>query len=95
MRLRIKIPERRYCQSRSRAAVCHRLEISVEVSQMPSKPTREQIEKRAYELFLTRGCEHGRDVEDWLAAEQELEVSELEEPRVRSTAAAAGKSSHA
>ena len=39
---------------------------------MPSEPTQEQIEKRAYELFLTRGCEHGRDVEDWLAAEQEL-----------------------
>jgi hypothetical protein len=39
---------------------------------MPSEPTQGQIEKRAYELFLARRCEHGRDVEDWLAAEQEL-----------------------
>ena len=31
-----------------------------------------QIARRAYELFLQRGGVHGRDVEDWLAAEQEL-----------------------
>ena len=55
--------------------------------QMPSEPTREQIEKRAYEHFLARGCEHGRDVEDWLAAEQELQVSEIEEPREGSATA--------
>jgi DNA-binding NarL/FixJ family response regulator len=38
------------------------------------EPKREQIQKRAYELFMERGCEQGRDVEDWLAAEQELRV---------------------
>jgi hypothetical protein len=37
-------------------------------------PTREEIEKRAYELYLARGCESGRDVEDWLAAERELTI---------------------
>jgi hypothetical protein len=39
---------------------------------MPNEPTKEQIAKRAYDLFLARGSEHGRDVEDWLAAEQQL-----------------------
>jgi hypothetical protein len=34
--------------------------------------TREEIALRAYERFCARGCEHGLDVEDWLAAEQEL-----------------------
>lgn len=37
-----------------------------------TKPSEAQIQQRAYELFLQRGCEHGRDVEDWLEAEQEL-----------------------
>jgi hypothetical protein len=35
-------------------------------------PTREQIERGAYELFVSRGCQHGRDVEDWLEAEAKL-----------------------
>jgi Protein of unknown function (DUF2934) len=40
-------------------------------------PTVEQIERRAYELYLERGCDDGHDVADWLAAEKELtELSE-------------------
>jgi hypothetical protein len=35
-------------------------------------PTREAIALRAYERFCNRGCEHGFDEQDWLAAEQEL-----------------------
>lgn len=34
--------------------------------------THEAIALRAYEHFLARGMQHGRDVEDWLAAEKEL-----------------------
>ena len=30
------------------------------------------IARRAYELFLHRGGEHGEDVHDWLRAEHEL-----------------------
>ena len=30
------------------------------------------IARRAYELFETRGCEHGHDWEDWFQAESEL-----------------------
>jgi len=32
----------------------------------------EQIEKRAYELWLTGGCRHGNDLGDWLEAEREV-----------------------
>ena len=35
-------------------------------------PTREQIERRAYELYLERGCKPGGELEDWLKAETEL-----------------------
>jgi hypothetical protein len=35
-------------------------------------PTYEAIAKRSYELFLARGGESGRDVEDWLQAEADL-----------------------
>lgn len=36
------------------------------------KPSQEQIQQRAYELFVEHGCESGRELEDWLAAEKEL-----------------------
>jgi HSP20 family molecular chaperone IbpA len=32
----------------------------------------QRIEKRAYELFESRGGERGHDVDDWLAAEREV-----------------------
>ena len=35
-------------------------------------PTTEQIELRAYDLYLARGGEVGRDMDDWLTAEREL-----------------------
>jgi hypothetical protein len=30
------------------------------------------VARRAYEIFQARGKSHGRDVDDWLAAEREL-----------------------
>ena len=30
------------------------------------------IARRAYELYCERGCQDGRDVDDWLQAEREL-----------------------
>jgi hypothetical protein len=33
----------------------------------------EEIEKRAYEIYLQRGGGDGRDLDDWFAAEQELD----------------------
>lgn len=34
--------------------------------------SREEIEKRAYEIYLQRGAGHGLDEEDWLRAEAQL-----------------------
>jgi len=34
--------------------------------------TDDAIAKRAFEKFVARGCAHGRDQEDWDAAEREL-----------------------
>ena len=34
---------------------------------------KEEIEKRAYELYLECGCDGGHDIEHWLAAEEELQ----------------------
>jgi hypothetical protein len=39
-------------------------------------PTRDQIERRAYEIYLERGGTDGDDVADWLIAEQELAQAE-------------------
>jgi hypothetical protein len=35
-------------------------------------PTNEEIELRAYQIYIERGGAHGQDVEDWLRAESEL-----------------------
>lgn len=32
----------------------------------------DEIGRRAYEIYENRGGEHGRDLDDWLAAEDEL-----------------------
>ena len=38
---------------------------------------RQMIEKRAYELFLQRGGQHGYQVADWIQAEKEV-IGKLE-----------------
>jgi len=39
---------------------------------MASEPSEEDIRLRAYHRYLHRGAEHGRHVDDWVEAEQEL-----------------------
>jgi hypothetical protein len=39
---------------------------------MEKQPTPEQIAQRAYQRYVERGSEPGREVEDWLEAEREL-----------------------
>ena len=39
---------------------------------------KEDINHRAYALYLMRGCEQGRDVEDWVRAERELDDESIE-----------------
>jgi hypothetical protein len=41
------------------------------------KATSDEIQRRAYEIFLYRGGTHGRDVEDWIQAERELMVANM------------------
>jgi len=38
----------------------------------PTLPTEFDIAARAYQLFIQRGGEHGRDLDDWLMAKGEL-----------------------
>jgi len=34
-----------------------------------------EVARRAYDLYLERGCEHGHDVDDWLQAERDVRAS--------------------
>ena len=36
------------------------------------RPSRDEIARLAYHFYETRGRRDGRDVDDWLSAEQEL-----------------------
>ena len=38
-------------------------------------PSREEIERRAYEIYLRRGGVDGSDVADWVLAEEELKAA--------------------
>ena len=40
-------------------------------------PTHEQIEQRAFEIYLERGGEDGQALEDWLTAEEECRDDRL------------------
>ena len=52
------------------------------------KTLREKVERRAYQRFSDRGCQHGSDLDDWLAAEREvlaeIERAKPDEPGVAS-----------
>ncbi|HSE97392.1 MAG TPA: DUF2934 domain-containing protein [Blastocatellia bacterium] len=41
-----------------------------------SRPTYEQIQQRAYEIYLERGGTVGSEIEDWLQAERDLGISD-------------------
>lgn len=54
-----------------------------------NRPSHDEIAGRAYEIFQSRGGEHGHDRDDWLQAEYELmrlpvrKIAELPQPRSR------------
>lgn len=54
-------------------------------------PTHEQIEARAYEIYLNRG-ENGSAVENWFIAEDQLRQEHASTP-IKSKAANAGQGS--
>lgn len=41
-----------------------------------NEPAREEIEERAYELYLARGEVNGYDRDDWLQAEREFKEAQ-------------------
>ena len=47
----------------------------------PTQVTHGEVARRAYDLFLARGCEHGHDLDDWLQAERELRGTPNATPR--------------
>ena len=44
----------------------------VHAKQVRRTPTAEDIQLRAYEIYVERGGIHGLDTDDWLQAEREL-----------------------
>lgn len=43
-------------------------------SRVATESVDEAIQRRAYELHLERGGAHGRDMDDWLEAEREIQA---------------------
>jgi hypothetical protein len=48
---------------------------------------RDGIARRAYEIYVQRGGENGKDVEDWLRAEKEISGEVADVARARTAAA--------
>jgi hypothetical protein len=55
--------------------------------------SKQEISDRAYQLYLQRGSEPGRHVEDWVLAEQELTI-EVITPQTKTKAASSGRTSN-
>ena len=47
-----------------------------EMAEISREPSHEEIEQRAYEIYLTREGAHGYDWDDWLQAERALKEAE-------------------
>ena len=63
-------PKKRTPATRRTAATRTAMAVAADVSFPLSH---DAIARRAYELFLRRGAQHGQDWDDWLAAERELQ----------------------
>ena len=67
--------ERGVTMARSRTkhdAVASATDSSPKSLAQPAAVTGSDIARRAYALYLARGCEDGHDVDDWTQAEREL-----------------------
>jgi hypothetical protein len=49
---------------------------NLEISKTPEM--RSRVAHRAYQLFERRGRDHGRDMDDWFRAEQEILCEQLD-----------------
>jgi len=52
-----------------------RKDVRTDQAQPHYEPTFEQIQVRAYEIYIQRGRTHRFDVNDWLQAEKKLKIS--------------------
>jgi len=62
-----------------------RIKLSAKGSRMIEhrEASKEAIVRRAHDLYVERGYENGREVEDWLKAEQELSGNPIgTQPRI-------------
>lgn len=57
-------------------------------------PIEERIRRRAHELWLDRGDRPGSAIEDWLKAEQELQLELLNQEQEQQTPEAARAATH-
>jgi len=48
-----------------------------------AEPAHDDIARRAYEIYLARGCADGQDVQDWIQAERELRKQAMTAGRPR------------
>jgi hypothetical protein len=55
--------------------------------------SKEDIAHRAYQLYIARGCEPGKDIEDWVRAEKELTDEVVAAPG-KAMATAAGRNQY-
>ena len=54
-----------------------------DTDQFQNDDIREKIERRAYEVYESRGSQDGHDLEDWLRAENEVRA-QMQRPHVKS-----------
>lgn len=52
----------------------HKVDFPKNTDHIAAEELQENIRRRAYELYEQRGSEHGRDLDDWIAAEKEIVV---------------------
>jgi hypothetical protein len=57
--------------------------MSIEEKQSADEELRRKIERRAYEIWESQGCPHGRDVDHWLRAETEITATSSISPASR------------
>lgn len=50
----------------------HPAALDTDCAARPESPSFEQIQLRAYEIFMARGAREGNDLSDWFEAEQQL-----------------------
>ncbi len=56
------------------------VELDVLQPQLTTGPSFEEIQRRAYQLYVERGCVQGCDEDNWFEAERELKLGYQQSP---------------